>query len=129
MQVLLLNPEGQNIFCHKLQKLKKQVSSYYPSQRNKHIKMWETHPKEYWVFSKMADLLSLISWSSTFQDGDESNFPPWGRSGSDVKFPTQVHFTDSNSRGLPPHTLTPWDKALTLNGMKIKLSGAKLSKA
>ena len=55
--------------------------------------MWETHPNEYWVFSKMADPLSLISWSSTFQDGDESNFPPWGRSGSDVKFPTQVQLS------------------------------------
>ena len=30
MQVLLLNPEGQTNFCHKLQKLKKQVSFYYP---------------------------------------------------------------------------------------------------
>ena len=127
MQVLLLNPEGQTNFCHKLQKLKKQVSFYYPSQRNEHIKIWETHPNEYWVFSKMADLLSLISWSSTFQDGGESNFLPWGRSGSDVKFPTQVHFTDSNSRGLPPPPPPPtsWGKALTLNGMKIKLSGAK----
>ena len=31
--------------------------------------MWETHSNDCWVFSKMADLLSLIPWSSTFQDG------------------------------------------------------------
>ena len=57
------------LFVIKLQKLKKQVSFCHPSQRNEHIKMWETHPNDYWVFSKMADLLSLIPWSSTFQDG------------------------------------------------------------
>ena len=53
----------------KPQNLKKQGWFCHPSQRNEHIKMWETHPNDYWVFSKMADLLSLIPWSSTFQDG------------------------------------------------------------
>ena len=60
------------LFVIKLQKLKKQVSFCHPSQRNKHIKTWETHPNDYWVFSKKADLLSvllLIPWSSTLQDG------------------------------------------------------------
>ena len=47
--------------------------------------MWETHPNDYWVFSKMADFLSLIPWSSTFQDGS------W------VKFPTLGPFRMSNS--------------------------------
>ena len=37
--------------------------------------MWETHPNDYWVFSKMADFLSLIPWSSTFQDGGWVKFP------------------------------------------------------
>ena len=60
------------LFVIKLQKLKKQFSFCHPSQRNEHIKMWETHPNDYWVFSKMASLLSVLSlipWSSTFQDG------------------------------------------------------------
>ena len=49
--------------------------------------MCETNPDDYWVFSKMADLLSLICipWSSTFQDGG------W------VKFPTLGTFRMSNS--------------------------------
>ena len=53
--------------------------------------MWETHPNDYRVFSKMSDFLSLIPWSSTFQD-----------SGGWVKFPKNARFTESNSRGLPP---------------------------
>ena len=57
------------IFVVKLQKLIKQVSFCHPSQRNEHIKMWETDPNNYWVFSKMADFFSLIPWSSTFQGG------------------------------------------------------------
>ena len=39
------------LFVIKLQKLQKQVSLCHPSR------MWETHPNDYWVFSKMADLL------------------------------------------------------------------------
>ena len=40
--------------------------------------MWETHPNGYWVFSKMAAFLSLIPWSSTFQDGGWVKFPILG---------------------------------------------------
>ena len=47
--------------------------------------MWETHPNHYRVFSKIAYFLSLIPWSSTFQDGG------W------VKFPTLGTFRMSNS--------------------------------
>ena len=61
------------LFVMKLQKLKKSKIPLtfvcHPSQRNEHIKMWETHPNDYLVFSKMTDLLSLIPLSSTFQDG------------------------------------------------------------
>ena len=64
--------------------------------------MWETHPNGYWVFSKMADFLSLIPWSSTFQDGGcPGQFSHHGDL-QDVKFPTQVRFTESNSCGLLP---------------------------
>ena len=75
------------LFVIKLQNLKQQVSFRHPSRRNEHTKMCETHPDDYWVFSKMADLLSLICipWSSTFQDGG------W------VKFPTLGTFRMSNS--------------------------------
>ena len=88
------------LFVIKLQKLKKQVLFCHSSPKNEHIKMWETHPNDYWVFSKMVDLLSLIPWSSTFQGGGESNFPPWGRSGCQIPYPRVLH--ESNSRGLPP---------------------------
>ena len=67
------------LFVIKLQKLKKQVSFCHPLQRNEHIKMWETHPNDYWVFSKMLDLLSLIPRSPTFQDGGWAKFPTLGR--------------------------------------------------
>ena len=53
VQVLLLNAERQ------LQKLKMPVSFCHPSQRNERIKMWESHPNDYWVFCKISDLLSL----------------------------------------------------------------------
>ena len=85
VQVLLLNAEGQNTFCHKTSKTWK-ASFVLPS----FIKKW-THQNvgnssnDCWVFSKMADLLSLIPWSSTFQDGG------W------VKFPTLGTFRMSNS--------------------------------
>ena len=50
LQVLLLNAEGQNAFCHKTSKTsKKQVSFCHPSKRNEHIKTWETHPNDYRV--------------------------------------------------------------------------------
>ena len=80
MQVLLFSAEGQNTFCRKTQ-----VTFCHPSQRNENIKMWETHPNDYRVFSKIAYFLPLIPWSSTFQDGG------W------VKFPTLGTFRMSNS--------------------------------
>ena len=80
VQVLLFSAEGQNTFCRKTQ-----VTFCHPSQRNENIKMWETHPNDYRVFSKIAYFLSLIPWSSTFQDGG------W------VKFPTLGTFRMSNS--------------------------------
>ena len=38
---------------------------------------------------------------STFQDGGRVKFPTLLGTVVDVKIPTQVHFTKSNSRGLP----------------------------
>ena len=67
------------LFVIKLQKLKKQVSFCHPSQRNEHIKMWETHPNDYWVFSKMADLLyHSLPGPPLSKMAAESNFPPSG---------------------------------------------------
>ena len=56
--------------------------------------MWETHPNDYWVFSKMADFSTLIPGpplskmvvSQISQPGDVQ----------DVKFPTHVCFTGAN---------------------------------
>ena len=83
VQVLLLNAETQ------LQKLKMQVSFCHPSQRNKRIKMWESHPNDYWVFCKISDLLSLTPWSShgppLSKIAAGSNFLPWGRSGWQIR--------------------------------------------
>ena len=83
VQVLLLNAETQ------LQKLKMQVSFCHPSQRNKRIKMWESHPNDYWVFCKVSDLLSLTPWSShgppLSKIAAGSNFLPWGRSGWQIR--------------------------------------------
>ena len=56
-----------------------------------------THPNEFWVFSKMAHHSSLISRSSQL-------FKMAGSSQMivvDVKIPTHVRFTKSNSPGLP----------------------------
>ena len=67
------------LFVIKLQKLKKQVSFCHPSQRNEHIKMWETHPNDYWVFFKTADLLyHSFPGPPLSKMAAESNFPPWG---------------------------------------------------
>ena len=65
------------LFVIKLQKLKKQVSFCHPSQRNEHIKMWETHPNDYWVFFKTADLLY-----HSFPG------PPLSKMAAELKFPT-----------------------------------------
>ena len=66
------------LFVIKLQKLKKQVSFCHPSQRNEHIKMWETHPNDYWVFFKTADLLyHSFPGPPLSKMAAESNFPPW----------------------------------------------------
>ena len=90
------------LFVIKLQKLKKQVSFCHPSQRNEHIKMWETHANDYWVFSKMADFLSLIPYGlPLFKTAAGSNFPPWGEV-QDVKFPTHMRFTESTPPLPPP---------------------------
>ena len=69
--------------------------------------MWETHPSNYWVFSKMADFLSLIPWSFTFQDGGWPGQISHHGDLQDVKFPTQVCFTESNSHGLLAPTPPP----------------------
>ena len=83
------------LFVIKLQKLKKQVSFCHPSQRNEHIKMWETHANDYWVFSKRADSLSLMPYGPPlFKMAAGSNFPPWGEF-QDVKLPTHMRFTES----------------------------------
>ena len=58
------------LFVIKLQKLQKQVSLCHPSR------MWETHPNDYWVFSKMADLLyHSFPGPPLSKMATESNFP------------------------------------------------------
>ena len=58
------------LFFLKLQKLQKQVSLCHPSR------MWETHPNDYWVFSKMADLLyHSFPGPPLSKMATESNFP------------------------------------------------------
>ena len=58
------------IFVIKLQKLQKQVSLCHPSR------MWETHPNDYWVCSKMADLLyHSFPGPPLSKMATESNFP------------------------------------------------------
>ena len=75
------------LFVIKLQKLKKQVSFCYPSR------MWETHPNDYWVFSKMADLLyHSFPGPSLSKMATESNFPPWERSGCQIPCPRALHW-------------------------------------
>ena len=63
--------------------------------------MWKTHPNDYWAFSKMADL--FITHSLVL------HFPRWRLSqiSHSGTFPTHVHFTKSNSRGLPPPRPSP----------------------
>ena len=82
---------GKILFVIKLQTSKQQDTPNFRSAilhwRNRPIKMWETHPNDYWVFSKMVDLLSLIPRSYTFQDAGWVNFPPWGRSGCQIPYP------------------------------------------
>ena len=64
------------LFVIKLQNLKQQVSFRHPSRRNEHTKMWETHPNDYWVFSKMADLLyHSFPGPPLSKMATESNFP------------------------------------------------------
>ena len=58
------------LFVIKLQKLQNQVSLCHPSR------MWETHPNDYWVFSKMADLLyHSFPGPPLSKMATESNFP------------------------------------------------------
>ena len=58
------------LFVIKLQKLQKQVSLCHPSR------MWETHPNDYWVCSKMADLLyHSFPGPPLSKMATESNFP------------------------------------------------------
>ena len=75
----------------------------HPSQRNEHIKMWETHPNDYWVFSKMADPLSPIPWSSTFQDGGWVKLPTLGTLRRLNSLPTCVSLSLISVGCLRPH--------------------------
>ena len=95
VQALLLNAERKILFVIKVQTSKQQDTPNFRSAilhwRNRPIKMWETHPNDYWVFSKMVDLLSLIPRSYTFQDAGWVSFPPWGRSGCQIPYPRALH--------------------------------------
>ena len=82
--------------------------------------MRETHPNEYWLFSKMADHLLLITsrLSPLSKMAAESNFPPWGRSGCQIPYP-HVCFTKSSSCRLTPSP--SWGKRLkgTLKSVQV----------
>ena len=99
------------LFVIKLQKLKKQVSFCHPSQRNEHIKMWETHPNDTGYFPRWWTSCHSFPGPPLFKMAAESNFPHPGKV-QDVKFPTCVHFTEPNSRGLPPPSPQYWGKPL-----------------
>ena len=60
----------------------------------------EARSNDFWVFSKIADHSLIPRSSPLFKMAVESNFPPPGTV-VDVKIPTHVRFTKSNSRGLP----------------------------
>ena len=95
VKALLLNAERKILFVIKLQTSKQQDTPKFRFAilhwRNRPIKMWETHPNDYWVFSKMVDLLSLTPRSYTLQDAGWVSFPPWGRSGCQIPYPRALH--------------------------------------
>ena len=72
------------LFVIKLQKLKKQVSFCHPSQRNEHVKMWETGYFLRWRTSYH----SLTLRPSTFQDDGWVKFPTLGRFRMSNSLPT-----------------------------------------
>ena len=85
VQVLLLNAEEQNTFCHKTKKIK--ASFALPSFTKKwtHQNVGNSSKWLLGVFWDCGPLISFIPWSSTFQDG------------SCVKFPTLETLRMSNS--------------------------------
>ena len=85
-------------FCLKI----KQHSTPYLSFGHRwHPLTRETRSDKFWVFSNMAHHSSLIPRSSRlFKMAVKSNSPPQGIA-ADVKIPTHVHLTKSNSPGLP----------------------------
>ena len=97
VQVLLLNAEEQNTFCHKTKKIK--ASFVLPS----FTKKW-THQN---VGNSSKWLLGIteyfLRWWTSYQSyhsfsgpplskmAGESNFPPWGRSGCQIPYPRALH--------------------------------------
>ena len=78
VQVLLLNAEEQNTFCHKTKKIK--ASFVLPSFTKKwtHQNVGNSSKWPLGVFWDCGPLISFIPWSSTFQDGNWVKFPTLG---------------------------------------------------
>ena len=78
-------------------KIKQHNTPYLSFSHRWHPLTRETRSDEFWVFSNMAHHSSL----STFQDGGRVEFPTLLGIAADVKIPTHVRLTKSNSPGLP----------------------------
>ena len=89
-----------------------------PSRSFSHPWTQETRSNEFWVFSKKTHHSSLIPRSSQlFKMAVASNFPTQGIV-VDVKIPTHVGFTKSNSPGLPDPLILGQtiDRCITFRG-------------
>ena len=78
VQVLLLNAEEQNTFCHKTKKIN--ASFVLPSftKKWKHQNVGNSSKWLLGVFWDCGPLISFIPWSSTFQDSSWVKFPTLG---------------------------------------------------
>ena len=86
------------LFVITFQKLKKQVSLCHPYKEMNTSKCGKLIQTTTGYFLEDGDFLSLIPWSSTFQDGGWVKFPTLGMFRMSNSLPT---CTESNSRGLP----------------------------
>ena len=70
--------------------------------------MWETHPNDYWVFSKMADLLyHSLPGPPLSKMAAESNFPPSKREGCQIPYLLFISLCSIEAGGTEKKT---WEK-------------------
>ena len=84
------------LFVIKLQKFKKQQDtsnsrSVIHSQRNEHIKMWETHSVITGYFLRWQTSHHSFPGPPLYKMVAESNFLPWGCSGCQTLYPRALH--------------------------------------